>query len=159
MPLKRLNNKVRITSLVLAILGSALFGYALLNGSLTSRKRPSKAETATLNIATGLSTQVNLSFRAADLLIQEIAELEGNRSLRRLNCSVCCKTCSPARAGSSRSSTACWSSMTRAASCTAGPAGTTGLPGMEPAAAMARMQAGPEGRSSGLLIGTPSSAA
>jgi hypothetical protein len=43
MPLKRLNNKVRITSLVLAILGSALFGYALLNGSLTSRKRPSKA--------------------------------------------------------------------------------------------------------------------
>ncbi|MFX5464832.1 hypothetical protein ABTD44_20890, partial [Acinetobacter baumannii] len=81
-PLTRLNNKVRITSLVLAILGSALFGYALLNGSLSSREAAIKrGETATLNLATGLATQVNLSFRAADLLIQEIAGLEGSRSL------------------------------------------------------------------------------
>jgi hypothetical protein len=49
-----------------------------------------------------LSTQVNLSFRAADLLIQEIAELEGNRSLPQAELQRCCKTCSPARAGSSR---------------------------------------------------------
>lgn len=58
MPLTRLNNKVRITSLVLAILGSALFGYALLNGSLSSREAAIKSgETATLNLATGLATQ------------------------------------------------------------------------------------------------------
>ncbi|NUT62748.1 diguanylate cyclase [Herbaspirillum sp. C9C3] len=77
MPLRRLNNKVRIISLMLAILGTALFGYALLNGSLSSREAAFKSgETATLNIATGLSIQVNLSFRAADLLIQEIMALE-----------------------------------------------------------------------------------
>ena len=84
MPLKRLNNKVRITSIVLAILGSAMFGYALLNGSLAGRQAALKSgQTATMNIATGLATQVNLSVRAADLLLQEIAALDNNNPLDR----------------------------------------------------------------------------
>lgn len=158
MPLKRLNNKVRITSLVLAILGSALFGYALLNGSLTSREAALKSgETATLNIATGLSTQVNLSFRAADLLIQEIAELEGNRSLpqaelQRLLQDLLTRQ---SRLFPELDSLLVIDDQGRILHRWPSQPAPSGLPGMEPAAAMARMQAGPEGRSSGLLIGTP----
>jgi len=76
MPLKRLNNKVRITSLVMAIMAMLIFGYALINGSMAGRDAALKAgEVDTMNIANSLSTQVNLSFRAADLLMQELAEL------------------------------------------------------------------------------------
>ena len=162
MPLRRLNNKVRITSLVLAILGSALFGYALLNGSLTSREAALKSgETATLNIATSLSTQVNLSFRAADLLIQQIAELEGNRSLppaelQRLLQDLLTRQ---SRLFPELDSLLVIDDQGRILHRWPSQPAPTALPGMAPAAAMARMQAGPEGRSSNLLIGPPSSAA
>ncbi len=76
MPLKRLNNKVRITSLFLAVMAMLIFGYALINGSLAGRDAALKAgEVDTMNIANSLSTQVNLSFRAADLLMHELTAL------------------------------------------------------------------------------------
>lgn len=76
MPLRRLNNKVRIISLLMTITAMLIFGYALINGSLAGREAALKAgEVDTMNIANSLSTQVNLSFRAADLLMHELAEL------------------------------------------------------------------------------------
>lgn len=158
MPLKRLNNKVRITSLVLAILGSALFGYALLNGSLSSREAAFKSgETATLNLATGLATQVNLSFRAADLLIQEIAGLEGSRSLSpaELQGLVQDLLTRQSQLFPELDSLLVIDEQGHTRQRWPAHAEPAGLSGMEPAMAMARGERRAEDKSGGLQIGTP----
>lgn len=158
MPLKRLNNKVRITSLVLVILGSALFGYALLNGSLSSREAALKSgETATLNIATGLATQVNLSFRAADLLLQGVAELDGNPTLpgaerQRMVQDMLARQ---SQLFPELDSLLIIDEQGHTLQRWPDKPEPSGIPGTEPATAMARMQPHSEGSATGLQIGTP----
>lgn len=82
MPLTRLNNKVRLTSLLLALLALLVFSYALINASIAGREAALRAgEVDTMNIANSLSTHVKLSFRAADMLLQELSELYGDGRL------------------------------------------------------------------------------
>ena len=82
MPLTRLNNKVRLTSLLLALLALLVFSYTLINASIAGREAALRAgEVDTMNIANSLSTHVKLSFRAADMLLQEMSELYGDGRL------------------------------------------------------------------------------
>ena len=90
MPFRKLNRKIRITAVVLALFGTVAFGFEWISGVLQSRNATLRAgEINVMNVAHSVSSQAALSLRAAETIIRELlkeraATSSGNASMADL---------------------------------------------------------------------------